>query len=57
MTTDMIRHQLVMGVSHADAELCPNSWPVREISPEVDHKTRVPACSGTSEATAITRRK
>jgi len=31
MTTDVIRHHLVMGVSHADAELCPNSCSEHEI--------------------------
>lgn len=31
MTTDVIRHHLVMGVSYADAELCPNSCSEHEI--------------------------
>jgi len=35
MTTDVIHHHLVMGVSHADAELCPNSCSEHEIPREL----------------------
>ena len=31
MTTDMIRHHLVMGASHADAELYPNLLTIVQI--------------------------
>jgi len=35
MQTDIIRHHLVMGVSHADAELCINLWSVHKIAPKL----------------------